>query len=69
MGAQSSSQQGSFQEHIELLRLFLTRRGAIVESIAALLNSLRKPEQMQDSMGLSREIEDCFLRLLAIELI
>ncbi len=60
MGAESSITQGSFQEHIELLRLFLARRAEIVENIAALLNSLRKPEQMRDSARLAIQFEDCF---------
>src|SRR5580704_4419124 len=45
----------------ELLRLFLTHRDDIVESIEALLNAQRKPIQyLQDHALLSRLFEDCF---------
>jgi len=53
--------QGLFQEHVELLRLFLTRREEIVERIESLLNAQRKPVQyLQDRPLLSRHFEDCF---------
>ncbi len=52
MGADSS---------FELLRLFLTHREDIVESIEAVLNAQRKPVQyLQDHSLLSRHFEDCF---------
>ena len=50
-----------FQENVELLRLFLTHRDEIVESIEAVLNAQRKPIQyLQDQSLLSRHFEDCF---------
>jgi hypothetical protein len=50
-----------FQAHAELLRLFLTHREVIVESIEALLNAQRKPTRyLQDQSLLSRDFEDCF---------
>lgn len=50
-----------FQANIELLRLFLTRREDIVESIEAVLNAQRKPiGYLQDQSLLSRLFEDCF---------
>ena len=47
-----------FQEHVELLRLFLTLRGDIVESIEAVLNAQRKP--IRHPAERSRAFEDCF---------
>jgi hypothetical protein len=53
--------QVPFQENVELLRLFLTHREDIVESIEAVLNAQRKPIQyLQDQSLLSRDFEDCF---------
>ncbi len=50
-----------FQANVELLRLFLTHREAIVESIEAVLNAQRKPiGYIQDQSLLSRHFEDCF---------
>jgi hypothetical protein len=50
-----------FQANIELLRLFLTRREDIVESIEAVLNAQRKPiGYLQDQSLLSSLFEDCF---------
>ena len=50
-----------FQENVELLRLFLTHREEIVESIESVLNAQRKPIQyLQDQSLLSRHFEDCF---------
>jgi hypothetical protein len=50
-----------FQAHVELLRLFLTHREDIVESIEALLNAQRKPTRnLQDRSLLSHQFEDCF---------
>lgn len=50
-----------FQAHVELLRLFLTHREDIVESIEALLNAHRKSiRYLQDRPLLSRHFEDCF---------
>ncbi|MGP0072838.1 MAG: hypothetical protein ACLPWF_13010 [Bryobacteraceae bacterium] len=50
-----------FQSNVELLRLFLTHREDIVESIEAVLNAQRKPIQyLQDQSLLSRHFEDCF---------
>ncbi len=48
----------SVREHVELLRLFLSRREEIVKSIEGLLNDQRK--RLQDPTELSRRIEDCF---------
>jgi len=45
----------SFQEHVELLRLFLTHREGIVESIEAVLNAQRKGPSLS-----SLQLEDCF---------
>ncbi|MBV9505927.1 MAG: hypothetical protein JO323_13075 [Acidobacteriia bacterium] len=51
-----------FQANIDLLRLFLTQRPEIVESIEAVLNAQRKPIQyLQDRALLSRRFEECFL--------
>ena len=53
--------QVPFQANVELLRLFLTHRVAIVESIEAVLNVQRKPiRYLQDQSLLSRRFEDCF---------
>jgi hypothetical protein len=50
-----------FQENVELLRLFLTHREDIVESIEAVLNAQRKPiRYLQDHSLLSNLLEDCF---------
>jgi hypothetical protein len=50
-----------FQGHVELLRLFLTHREKIVESIEAVLNAQRKPNRnLQDLSLLSHQFEDCF---------
>ena len=58
MGADSS---------LELLRLFLTHREDIVESIDAVLNAQRKPiEYLQDHSLLSRHFEDCFFARTAV---
>jgi hypothetical protein len=52
-----------FQANVELLRLFLTHREDIVESIEAVLNAQRKPiRYLQDQALLSRHFEDCFFR-------
>ena len=57
----------SFQEHLELLRLFLAHREEIVESIEALLNAQRKPiHYLQDRPLLSRHFEDCFFAHTAV---
>src|SRR5579872_6543494 len=51
-----------FQANVELLRLFLTHREEIVESIEAVLNAQRKPiGYLQDHSLLSRHFEYCFL--------
>jgi hypothetical protein len=51
----------SFDAHEELLRSFLSRREAIVEAIAGVLNAQRKPAQyLQDVALLARHFEDCF---------
>jgi len=48
-------------KNVELLRLFLTHREDIVESIEAVLNAQRKPiGYLQDKSLLSRHFEDCF---------
>ena len=53
--------QVPFQANVELLRLFLTHREDIVESIEAILNAQRKPiRYLQDHSVLSRHFEDCF---------
>jgi hypothetical protein len=53
--------QVPFQANVELLRLFLTHREEIVESIEAVLNAQRKPiGYLQDHSLLSRHFEDCF---------
>ena len=55
-----SEDRAPFQEHIELLRLFLMHREAIVESIEAVLNAQRKPlSYLQDRPLLSRQFDDC----------
>ncbi|HEY6347628.1 MAG TPA: hypothetical protein VIY49_39560 [Bryobacteraceae bacterium] len=56
-----------FQAHVELLRLFLTHREDIVESIEAVLNAQRKPiRYLQDRSLLSRHFEDCFFERTAV---
>ena len=53
--------QVPFQANVELLRLFLTHREEIVESIEAVLNAQRKPiRYLQDHSLLFRDFEDCF---------
>ena len=53
--------QVPFQANVELLRLFLTHRENIVESIEAVLNAQQKPVRyLQDHSLLSRYLEDCF---------
>jgi hypothetical protein len=53
--------QVPFHSNVELLRLFLTNRADIVESIEAVLNAQRKPVgYLQDHSLLSRHFEDCF---------
>lgn len=59
--------QVPFQAHVELLRLFLTHREDIVESIEAVLNAQRKPiRYLQDRSLLSRHFEDCFFERTAV---
>jgi len=56
-----------FQAHIELLRLFLTHREDIVESIEGVLNAQKKPiRYQQDRSLLSRHFEDCFFARTAV---
>ena len=51
-----------FQEDIELLRSFLTRREEIAEGIETVLNAHRKPAAyLRDHSLLSRDFEECFL--------
>src|SRR5580658_8655568 len=53
--------QAPFQANVELLRLFLTHREDIVESIEAVLNAQRKPiRYLHDHSLLSRDFEECF---------
>jgi hypothetical protein len=52
-----------FQEHVELLRLFLTHREAIVARIETVLNAQRK--HPLDRSLLSHEFENCFFALTA----
>ena len=50
-----------FQANVELLRLFLTHREDIVESIEGVLNAQRKRIQyLQDQSHLFRHFEECF---------
>jgi hypothetical protein len=59
--------QVPFQAHVELLRLFLTHREDIVESIEAVLNAQRKPiRYLQDRSLLSHHFEDCFFARTAV---
>jgi len=59
--------QPPFQEHVELLQLFLAHRDEIVERIEGLLNAQRKPlDYLQDSSLLSRLFEDCFFTLTGV---
>src|SRR5580698_4664884 len=59
--------QVPFQAHVELLRLFLTHREDIVESIEAVLNAQRKPiRYLQDRPLLPRHFEDCFFARTAV---
>jgi len=59
--------QVPFQANVELLRLFLTHREDIVDSIEAVLNAQRKPIQyLQDQPLLSRHFEDCFFARAAV---
>ncbi len=62
-----TGEQAPFQEHVELLRLFLTHREDIVERIEAVLNVQRKPSPyLQGRSFLSREFEDCFFARPAV---
>ncbi len=57
-----------FQAHVELLRLFLTRREEIVECVEALLNAQRKTiRYQQDESLLSRHFEDCFFARTGVD--
>jgi hypothetical protein len=59
--------QVPFQANIELLRLYLTHREEIVESIEAVLNAQRKPiRYQQDHSLLSRHFEDPFFARAAV---
>ncbi|HEY7387985.1 MAG TPA: hypothetical protein VH640_05720 [Bryobacteraceae bacterium] len=59
--------QAPFQAHVELLRLFLTHREDIIESIEAVLNAQRKPiGYLQDRSLLSHHFEDCFFARSAV---
>jgi hypothetical protein len=59
--------QAPFQANVELLRLFLTHREDIVESIEAVLNAQGKPiRYLQDQSLLSRDFEDCFFARTAV---
>jgi hypothetical protein len=59
--------QVPFEANVELLRLFLTHREDIVESIEAVLNAQRKPiRYLQDQSLLSRHFEDCFFARTAV---
>jgi hypothetical protein len=59
--------QVPFQANVELLRLFLTHREHIVESIEAVLNAQRKPiGYLRDQSLLSRHFEDCFFARTAV---
>ncbi len=59
--------QVPFQANVELLRLFLTHRVDIVESIEAVLNAQRKPTgYLQDQSLLSRDFEECFFARTAV---
>jgi hypothetical protein len=56
-----------FPAHVELLRLFLTHREDIVESIEAVLNAQRKPvHYLQDRSILSSRFEECFFARTAV---
>lgn len=56
-----------FQAHVELLALFLDRRGELVEQIQALLNAQRKPAQwLRDRRVLARELEESFFTLRGV---
>jgi hypothetical protein len=60
-------EQVPFQANIELLRLYLTHREEIVESIEAVLNAQRKPiRYQQDHSLLSRHFEDPFFARAAV---
>ena len=53
-----------FEAHVELLQVFLARRGDIVERIQGLLNAQRQPiEVLRDASLLSDHFEDCFFTL------
>jgi hypothetical protein len=54
----------AFRAHVELLELFVARRGELVERIQGLLNAQRKPVQyLRDRRLLARHFEDCFYTL------
>jgi hypothetical protein len=64
MGESLIAGQVSFQSHIDLLHLFLSRRDEIIEKIQELLNAQRMPIQyLQGGPDLSRRFEDCFFAL------
>jgi hypothetical protein len=59
--------QEPFQAHVELLKLFLAHRDAVVERIQGLLNAQQKPAWfLQDRAQLGRLFEDCFFQLPAV---
>jgi hypothetical protein len=59
--------QAPFQADVEMLRLFLTQREDIVESIEVVLNAQRKPiRYLQDRSLLCRHFEDCFFARTAV---
>ena len=57
----------AFQAHVELLRVFLARRGEIVERIQELLNAQRQPiHYLQNVALLTAHFEECFFALAGI---
>lgn len=64
-GAAQHHEHVQFEAHVELLDSFLTRRGEIVERIAALLNAQRKPQQHLVP-SFAQQISDSFFALPGI---
>jgi hypothetical protein len=58
--------QVPFQANVELLRLFLTHREDIVESIEAVLNPAKADPVPVEPVSLSRHFEDCFCACTAV---
>jgi len=56
-----------FEAHVELIRVWLSQRAAIVERIEDVLNAQRQPAALlQDRALLTRQLDDCLFGLTAL---